>query len=69
MNTFSTVMLVVTIITGSDKPNIQHKEPMPDMKTCLEEAESFLDHKFPDTVEAKGLVAACNGKLTTEEPS
>lgn len=69
MNTFSVVMLVVTIITGEGKQNIQHHEPMPDMKTCWEEAEAFMNHQFPDTVGAKGLVASCQGKLVEDEPS
>ena len=69
MNTFTAVMLVVTIITGANKQNIQHREPMPDMKTCLEEADKFLDHKFPDAVDARGLVASCQGKLADSDPS
>jgi hypothetical protein len=67
MNTFSTVMLVVTIITGQG--NAQHREPMPDMRTCLQEAEEFMNHQLPDTVDAKGLVASCQGKLAEKEPS
>jgi hypothetical protein len=69
MNTFTVVMLVVTIITGTDKKNIQYQEPMPDMKTCLAEADEFLNHQFPDTVGAKGLVASCQGKLAENDPS
>lgn len=69
MNTFTAVMLVVTIITSDGKQNLQHKVPMPDMATCLREAEQFLDHQFPDTVEAKGLIASCRGSLADEKPS
>ncbi len=69
MNTFTAVMLVVTIITGDGKQNFQYREPMPDMVTCLKEAEEFLDHQFPDTADAKGLVASCQGKLADEKPS
>ncbi len=69
MNAFTAVMLVVTVITGDGKQNFQHREPMPDMKVCLEEADKFLDHQFPDMVDAKGLVASCQGKLADEKPS
>lgn len=69
MNTFGMVMLVVTIITGEDKPNVMHKEPMPDMATCETELHEFLNHKIPDSVDAKGLAASCQGKLVEEHPS
>ncbi len=69
MNTFTAVMLVVTIFTGEGKQNVQHREPMPDMKVCLQEAEAFLNHQFPEAVDAKGVAASCQGKLTEEHPS
>jgi hypothetical protein len=69
MNSFTAVMLVVTIITGEGKPDVRHQERMPDMETCLHELGEFLNHKFPDTVDAKGLSAGCSGKLAEENPS
>lgn len=69
MNSFSTVMLVVMIITGQGKHNIQDKRPMPDMETCEAALHEFLNHKFPEMVDAKGLVASCQGKLTESDPS
>ena len=69
MNTFTAIMLFVTIVTGDGKQDIKHREPMPDMATCLEELGRFLSHKFPDAVEAKGLNAGCAGKLAEENPS
>jgi hypothetical protein len=69
MNSFSAVILIVTIVTGEGKPNVTHREPMPDMETCSAEAREFLQHKFPDTVDAKSLTATCAGKLAEEGPS
>jgi hypothetical protein len=69
MQAFTMVMLVVTIITGEGKQNIQHREPMPDMQTCFQEAAEFMQHRFPDEVDAKGLAASCQGKLAEEKPS
>jgi hypothetical protein len=68
VNSFTAVMLVVLIITGEDKPNIQHRILMPDMASCEAELHDFLQHKFPDTVDARGLVASCQGKLAEENP-
>lgn len=56
------VMLIVTIITSKDKPNVQHKEPMPSVEVCLQEAERFLNHEFPEIVDAQGVSAQCVGK-------
>lgn len=69
MNTFIEVMLTVVIITGGDKPDIKHREPMPDMATCLTEAAAFVAHHFPDEVEAKGLAIGCSGKMVEDKPS
>jgi hypothetical protein len=69
MNTFSTIMLVVMIVTGSGKPNIESRRSMPDMATCEEAMHEFLHHKFPEMVDAKGLVASCQGKLAEDDPS
>jgi hypothetical protein len=69
MNVFTTVMLVVTIITGEGQKNILDKREMPDMETCEAASHEFLHHKFPDYLQTKGLIASCQGKLAEENPS
>ena len=62
------VMLIVTIVTGPDKPDVTHRVPMPDLQVCLKEAEEFLDQmKIPDG--AQGLAAACFVPKKYEIPS
>ncbi len=63
------VMLIVTIVTGADKPNARHEEPMPDIKTCLAEADRFLDHQFPEFVGAVAVTATCAGKVVKGQDS
>ena len=63
------IVLTVMIITGPGKENIMHREPMPDMKTCMEEAQKFLDHTFPEGVDAKGLFAGCKRPVIEEDKS
>jgi hypothetical protein len=60
METLTSVVLILTIVTGAGRPNITHREPMPDLESCLEEAGSFLSHNVPDFVDAKGLGAGCS---------
>ncbi len=62
MENMPAILLIVTIITGADKPNIQHKEPMPSVAICLEEAERFLNHDFPEFIGARGVSAQCIAK-------
>lgn len=69
MNTFTAVMLYVTIVTGQGQPDIKHREPMPDMETCIMELGKFLRHQFPDSVGAESLTAGCAGKVVGEKPS
>lgn len=64
-----TVTLIVSIITSAGKPDITHKEPMLDLKSCLEEAGNFLRHKFPDAVDARELRAGCFVRQAEDDPS
>lgn len=68
MNTFTTVLLIVVIVSGNGK-QVVHQEPMPDMDTCVMELGKFLRHQFPDLVGAKKLKAGCDGDLAVEKPS
>jgi hypothetical protein len=65
----SEVMLIVTIITGRDKPNVVHKEPMPSIEVCLQEAGRFMTHDFPEFVDAQAVSAQCIGKRVKDDPS
>lgn len=69
MNTFTAVMLFVTIVTGDGKPDIKHRQAMPDMETCVMELGKFLRHQFPDAIGAQSLNGGCSGKLVEENPS
>jgi hypothetical protein len=68
MNTFTSVLLIVTIITAEDKQNIVDQRSMPDMDTCEAAAHEFLQHRFPDYIGAIGLDVHCRGKLVPENP-
>ena len=63
------ILLIVTIITGADKPNIQHKEPMADVDSCIAEVSRILHHRFADSVGAKGVSANCVVPQPEESPS
>lgn len=69
MNTFTAVMLFVTIVTADGKVDVKHRQSMPDMETCIMELGRFLRHKFPDSVGAESLNAGCAGKLVEDHPS
>lgn len=66
---YHVITLFIAVITGPGKQDIRHQEPMPDIQTCLAEAGKFLSHKFPDTVDAKRLVAGCSVPQDEENPS
>jgi len=68
MPTLAEIMLIVTIIMP-DKPPMHHQVPMPDMATCLKEAEEFLNHDFPDTLNAAQVGATCKGTIPPRQPS
>jgi hypothetical protein len=69
MNTFSAVLLIVTIITTADRRDVVYRLPMPDMATCEAALHEFITHKFPSEIGAVGLDATCRGKLTEDSPS
>jgi hypothetical protein len=69
MNTFSAVLLIVTVITAPDRHDVIDRQPMPDMATCEAALHEFLNHKFPYEMGAIGLDATCRGKLAEENPS
>jgi hypothetical protein len=62
------IMLIVTIIMPGEKPT-QHSLSMPDMATCLKEAEEFLNQDFPDTLNAAEVGAICKGTIPRRQPS
>jgi hypothetical protein len=62
MENLPAVLLIITIITADDKPDVTYKEPMPSVKVCLEEAERFLNIEFPEFIVAQGVSAQCIAK-------
>jgi hypothetical protein len=62
------IMLIITIIMPGKEP-IHHSVPMPDIVTCLKEAEEFLNHDFPDTLNAATVGATCKGDIPQRQPS
>jgi hypothetical protein len=62
------IMLIVTIIMPGKEP-MHHSVTMPDSATCLKEAEEFLNHDFPDTLNAAQVGALCKGTIPRREPS
>ena len=62
------IMLIVTILVPGKAP-MHHSEPMPDLVTCLKEAEEFLNHEFPDALGAIEVGATCKGGLPKSHKS
>jgi hypothetical protein len=69
MDAATAVILTVVIVTGGDKPNIKHDEPMPDKQTCMAEAEKLLNHEFPEFMDAKGVFVGCRAPAVKNTPS
>lgn len=67
MENLSAVLLVVQIFFAG-QPVKSHQVPMPDMQTCLQEAEEFLD-KFAPPEGSVAMAAGCVKKLPKEEKS
>jgi hypothetical protein len=61
------ILLTLMIITGPNRPDITRSFPMPDMKTCLEEAQRFLEHTPPAEIGGIALFAGCRKPLAIEE--
>lgn len=61
MNEVAAIMLYIVI--GTNAGNIRHGEPMPDLKTCLDEASKFLRHQLPEAVDANSVGAGCSIKV------
>jgi hypothetical protein len=56
------VVLILTIITPPDRPNIQRTMPEASIEKCFEDAQAFIAGGAPkiDGADgAKGIVAAC----------
>jgi hypothetical protein len=62
------IMLIVTIVMPGKEP-VYHHLQMPDMATCLKEAEEFLNNDFPDTLNAAEVGATCKGTIPQRQPS
>lgn len=62
------IMLIVTILSP-DKPPVHYQQPMPDLATCLKEAEEFLNHDFPETLNAAEVGATCKGSVPKRQSS
>ncbi len=69
MDAATAVILTVVIITGAGKPDIKHNEPMPDKQTCMAEAERFINHEFPESVDAEAVFAGCRGPAVKSKSS
>jgi len=56
----ASVMLVITLLTGGDAPDIRQQIKEPSLEQCWIDAKEFVDHGVPDSVEnAVGVMAAC----------
>jgi hypothetical protein len=62
------IMLIVTIVMPGKEPK-HHSVPMPDIVTCLKEAEEFLNLDFPDTPDTAQVGATCKGTIPQRQPS
>ncbi len=63
------VILSVAILTSEGKPNLKYREPMPSMEVCVDELKRFLLHKLPELIEAKRVMAQCEGPVVQDAPS
>ncbi len=61
------IMLILTIVTDGNKPDITRRLTMPDLQTCVEQAADYLKSKPP--AGAQGLGAACFVPKEVELPS
>lgn len=63
----TTIMLVVTIITGEGKQDITHRQAEDSVEECITDLRAFLKSHPPRSVEAKKLGAGCIVALSDEE--
>lgn len=54
------VVLVLTIVTPREKPDIRHVQSEPSIEQCWKDAADFVAHGIPEAVpNALGVMAAC----------